>query len=164
MLSTFFFTKKKKDCKKEVGERAARPLSIRLCTFCADKLIKIETQVCLILTQTLELSKISCYFYKFILMCFIWLFAWTVLLICTPTERLDVKIRFPYHSPSGEYHSFRISLCESTISLAVWQISLRISFWGNTLNSHLPFRFFGLCRFIADPRRSSFRFRKYRWR
>ena len=62
----FFFPKKKK-LQKEVGERAARPLSIRLCTFCADELIKIETQVCLILTQTLELSKISCYFYKFIL-------------------------------------------------------------------------------------------------
>ena len=64
---TFFFAKKKKGYKKEVGERAARPLSIRLCTFCADELIKIKTQVCLILTQTLELSKISCYFYKFIL-------------------------------------------------------------------------------------------------
>ena len=42
----------------------------RLCRFFAfseDELVKIETQVCLILTQTLELSKIPCYFYKFIL-------------------------------------------------------------------------------------------------
>ena len=43
----FFFPKKKK-LQKEVGERAARPLSIRLCTFCADELIKIETRVRLI--------------------------------------------------------------------------------------------------------------------
>ena len=99
MLSTFFFTKKKKDCKKEVGERAARPLSIRLCTFCADKLIKIETQVCLILTQTLELSKISCYFYKFILKSMSNFYSWTVLLLSALSERLDGKIRFVAHAP-----------------------------------------------------------------
>ena len=136
----FFFPKKKK-LQKEVGERAARPLSIRLCAFCADELIKIETQVCLILTQTLELSKISCYFYKFILGNLIWLLAWTVLLIIALTERLDGKILFVSHSPSGEYHSFRISLRNSAISLAVKQISLRISFWGNTLNSRLSYQF-----------------------
>ena len=94
----FFFPKKKK-LQKEVGERAARPLSIRLCAFCADELIKIETQVCLILTQTLELSKISCYFYKFILERMICLLACTVLLICTQTERLNKKIRFVASAP-----------------------------------------------------------------
>ena len=44
----FFLSQKEKSYKKEVGERAARPLSIRLCTFCADELIKIETRVRLI--------------------------------------------------------------------------------------------------------------------
>jgi hypothetical protein len=31
---------KKKGYKKEVGERAARPLSIRLCAFSVDKFVK----------------------------------------------------------------------------------------------------------------------------
>jgi len=116
---TFFFAKKKKGYKKEVGERAARPLSIRLCTFCVDELIKIETQVCLILTQTLELSKISCYFYKFI-----------------------PKYVLPSNIPLAVR---RISLFQNiTVRkhniTCRRQISLRISFRGNTLNSRLPFR------------------------
>jgi len=113
---TFFFAKKKKGYKKEVGERAARPLSIRLCTFCVDELIKIETQVCLILTQTLELSKISCYFYKFI-----------------------PKYVLPSNIPLAVR---RISLFQNiTVRkhniTCRRQISLRISFRGNTLNSRL---------------------------
>jgi len=63
---SFFFTKKKKN-EKEVGNLRQVDRPCGFFAFSGDELVKIKTQVCLILTKTLELSKIPCYFYKFIL-------------------------------------------------------------------------------------------------
>ena len=70
MLLTFSLFERKSYKKKQTTlGRLNACANLQLCAY--DELIKIETQVCLILPKTVELSKISCYFYKFILMCLI---------------------------------------------------------------------------------------------
>ena len=94
---TFFFTKKKKGYKKEVGERAARPLSIRLCAFCADELVKIETQA-----QQSSYTPIlanSPLFLQIYLGYFDLTFFVNGLAHQALTKRLDGKIRLVDHAP-----------------------------------------------------------------
>ena len=116
---TFFLICKKKVSKKKqtsLGSLTACA-NLQLCAY--DELIKIKTQVCLILPKTVELSKISCYFYKFI-----------------------PKYVHPSNIPLAVR---RISLFQNiTVRkhniTCRRQISLRISFRGNTLNFRLSFR------------------------
>ena len=115
---TFFLICKKKVPKKKqtsLGSLTACA-NLQLCAY--DELIKIKTQVCLILPKTVELSKISCYFYKFI-------------------PKYDLPSNIPLAVRRISLFQ-NITVRKHNITCRR-QISLRISFRGNTLNSRLSY-------------------------